>query len=363
MGKLRALAALVFFLAAPISSMAAEERLICFGNEPSWGLHFSEGGAARFVAQDKPSVMYLGAETRIEPRKESAWRGKAAGQRRGGELVAFLREATCSDGMSGIKHPVTASVSLPTGQLYAGCCRVPVAPDAAPAPVATIEGVTWRLVSLPGHDLGGPERQVTLRFEAGRVQGFSGCNRFMGGYTVDRDHLTLGQLAGTLMACPGAGMAVESAFKAALAGTLRYGIAGNRLTLTPASGTPLLFDLEPEATLEGVKWEVSGFNNGRQAVVGTVLGTTLTLSFQNGTVAGSSGCNTYRASYKTDGKRIFIGPVAVTRMMCDGKGVMEQEREFLAALETATKWTIESGMLDVHRADGERVLTASESLK
>lgn len=366
MDKLRILTTLVLILAVPISPMAAEQRLICFGNEPSWSLEFSDGSAARFVVPDKPAVTYRGAETRIEPRKESAWRGKAAGQRRGGELVAFLREATCSDGMSDIKHPVTASVSLPDGRLYAGCCRVRVAPDAAPAPVATIEGVTWRLVSLPGHDLGtlgGPGRQVTVRFEAGRVQGFSGCNRFMGGYTVDRDHLTLGQLAGTLMACPGAGMAVESAFKASLAGTLRYAIADNRLTLTPASGAPLLFDLEPTATLEGVKWEVSGFNNGRQAVVGTVTGTTLTLSFQSGNVTGSSGCNTYRASYKTDGKRIFIGPVAVTRMTCDGKGVMEQEREFLAALETAKKWTIESGMLDVHRADGERVLTASESLK
>ena len=38
---------------------------------------------------------------------------------------------------------------------------------------------------------------------------------------------------------------------------------------------------------------------------------------------------------------------------------MEQEREFLAALESATTWTIDRGMLDVHRADGERVLHAT----
>jgi heat shock protein HslJ len=37
---------------------------------------------------------------------------------------------------------------------------------------------------------------------------------------------------------------------------------------------------------------------------------------------------------------------------------MDQDREFLAALESATAWTIERGMLDLHRADGERVLLA-----
>lgn len=227
----------------------------------------------------------------------------------------------------------------------------------------TIEGVTWRLVSLPGHDLGalgGPGRQITTRFEAGRVHGFSGCNRFMGGFAVDRDQLVLSQLAGTMMACPGAGMAIESAFKGAFAGTLRYAIADNRLTLTPAAGAPLVFEQEPPPVLEGVKWEVTGFNNGRQAVVSTVLGTSITLAFKDGEVAGSSGCNSFRATYQTDGKRIVVGPAMATRKMCDGKGVMAQEREFLAALESATTWDISAGMLDMHRADGERVLTASE---
>ena len=37
---------------------------------------------------------------------------------------------------------------------------------------------------------------------------------------------------------------------------------------------------------------------------------------------------------------------------------MQQEREFLAALESAKVWAMDGGMLDVHRADGERVLTA-----
>jgi len=229
------------------------------------------------------------------------------------------------------------------------------------ASAATIEGRTWQLASLPGHDLGalGAGQYLTARFEAGRVSGFSGCNRFMGSYTVDRDQLVLGQLAGTMMACPGAAMTIESAFQGSLAGTLRYAIVDDRLTLTPVSGAQLVFDLEPKPVLEGVKWEVTGFNNGRQAVVGTVLGTRLTLSFKDGTLSGSSGCNTFRASYKAEEDRIVVGPAMATRKRCSGKGIMEQERQFLAALETAVKWDISRGMLDMHRADGERVLTAN----
>jgi hypothetical protein len=39
---------------------------------------------------------------------------------------------------------------------------------------------------------------------------------------------------------------------------------------------------------------------------------------------------------------------------------MVQEQEFLNAIQSATTWNIIQGMLDAHRADGERVLTASE---
>ena len=102
----------------------------------------------------------------------------------------------------------------------------------------------------------------------GRASGFSGCNRFTGGFRRDGDTLTVGPLAGTMMACPEPRMAAEKSFLDALSGTHRIAIAGDRLTLTPASGAPLDFQAEPEPALEGVTWKVTGFNNGRHAVVG-----------------------------------------------------------------------------------------------
>lgn len=343
---------------APVYSFAAQPQLICFGNEPSWGLQFGAGGRAQLLLPEQKPLDYRGRETRLDFLKERAWRGKPASGK-GGELVAFLRESACSDGMSDTQHPVTARVSLPDARLLAGCCRIP-SNASAPVPLA-FEGPTWQLVApgAQGAGVGADEkRPVTALFEGGRVSGFSGCNRFMGSYTLDRDSVLFGPLAGTMMACPEPEMAIEKAFLGALTGTLRYAISGDRLTLTPATGAPLVFQAEPAPMLQGVNWIVTGFNNGRHAVVGPLLGTTLNLTFDQGQVYGSSGCNTFRAAYASEGNRLAIGPIASTRKACSAEGVMQQEREFLAALESVKVWAISGGMLDVHRADGERVLNA-----
>jgi heat shock protein HslJ len=83
------------------------------------------------------------------------------------------------------------------------------------------------------------------------------------------------------------------------------------------------------------------------------------MTFKGGRVEGFAGCNTFRATYTTEADRIVVGPAAVTRMACAGEGVMQQERAFLSALKSATTWGFMGKMLDMHRADGERVLTAS----
>jgi heat shock protein HslJ len=108
-----------------------------------------------------------------------------------------------------------------------------------------------------------------------------------------------------------------------------------------------------------VTWKINGFNNGRQAVVSPLSGTALAVTFRDGFAEGSAGCNTFRAPYTAHADRIVIGPAAVTRMICAGDGVMQQEREFLSALESATTWSFMGKVLDMHRADGERVLTAA----
>ena len=340
---------------------AAEPPMICFGNEPSWGLELTDPARARLLLPDVPAVAYRGRETRLDVIRERVWRGKPA-KGAGGDLVAFLSDSVCSDGMSDQKHPVTARVSLANGRFLAGCCRIIAAPAAAPEPATTIEGPTWRLTELRGLDpkvLRDAARPVTASFKAGRVSGFSGCNQFFGSYTLDRDRVTVGSLAGSMMACEEPLMAIERAVHAALAGTFRYTLAEQRLTLASGAEPVLTFQAEPAPTLEGVTWTVTGFNNGRQAVVSPLSRTTLFVTFKGGRLEGFAGCNTFRATYTAEADRIVVGPLAVTRKTCAGDGVMQQERAFLSALKSATTWGFMGKQLDMHRADGERVLTAA----
>ena len=362
-------------LGSVIAVAADEPPLVCFGNEPSWSLTLETPDTARLMLPDEPAAEYRGAETRIDVLRQRVWRGQPSGGA-GGDLVAFLRDAACSDGMSDETHPVAASVSLPDGRLLAGCCRIasaptPVPPPSAAAPStapAAIEGPVWRLTHLRGLDEQALERLpngVTVRFEGGRLQGFGGCNQVVGSYAIDADRVTLTALAATMMACPPPVMAVETAFKQAFSGVQRFNVADHRLTLTPESDADpmLVFVAAPPPRLEGVTWKVTGFNNGRRAVVSPLIGTTLSLAFQNGSIVGHAGCNSFRATYTREGNRLFVGPAAATRRICGQKGVMDQEREFLAALESATTWAIDRNVLDLHRADGERALIAGKSAK
>lgn len=349
--------ALPLAAAAGESPPASDSGLICFGTEPFWSVNLTTPGVAEVSFVDEAPVSYRGGATQLSFLREEIWRGSPDAGR---DLVVFLRVASCSDSMSGVEHPVNARVSLPDGRFLAGCCRVADNEETTVAGI-TLESVTWRLGDLPGTDpqaLAAAPRPVTVRFEAGRVSGFSGCNNFMGSYTVAGDQLTIGPLAGTMMACPEPEAAIEKAFHAALSGTMRYSIQGEQLTLLATSGSALSFAAEPPPRLEGVTWHVNGINNNRQAVVGLSGASQITLSFEQGTVSGNAGCNNFHAPYSTEGKRIEIGPLVTTRMACPEEQMVE-EQLFLAALQSAVTWNVDSGVLDMHRADGERALMAN----
>jgi heat shock protein HslJ len=326
---------------------------MCFGNEQFWSLDLTEPGVAQFATPDGEAIAYHGNGTRLDFLGETLWRGSPA---EGHDLVAWLQDSSCSDGMSDTVHPVTARVAHPDGRFLAGCCRV----VATAATAAALEGPNWQSTQLPGIEpaaLAGLPRPVTVRFEAGRAQGFSGCNNFSGGYSVKGDRLEIGQIASTMMACPEPGMAIENAFGAAFAGTFSYTLDGDRLTLTAASGATLQFEREEPPRLAGATWRVTGYNNNRQAVVGVIDEASITLSFREGEVSGSAGCNSFSATYETKGDSIQFGPARTSRRACE-EPLMTQEREFLAALASAVTWRIDGNVLDMHRADAERAIWA-----
>lgn len=248
---------------------------------------------------------------------------------------------------------IAATVSLLLG----------VACAATGEPVAEIEGREWRLVQLHDRDAGelaALRERPSVRFEAGRLRVFGGCNHLSGSASIDGDRVRVAALAGTLMACPDPAGAIETAFTQALAGVWVARVEGDRLTLSSdnQSDSRLVFEAAPPPRLEGVTWVITGYNNGRQAVVSPLGGTEPTITFADGVASGDAGCNRFRASYTRDGTTLAIDAPAATRKLCPGEGVMEQERDLLAAIQSATVWAIDRGMLDMHRPDGERALTA-----
>jgi heat shock protein HslJ len=77
-----------------------------------------------------------------------------------------------------------------------------------------------------------------------RASGFSGCNRFMGAYTLKDGKLSFGPLAGTRMACMTPGGKIEGAFLDALGHIDRTGVqmrAPQQLQLILENGDTLVF--------------------------------------------------------------------------------------------------------------------------
>lgn len=145
--------------------------------------------------------------------------------------------------------PLAAAIGA---ALMLAACKLPVHQDAsAPAPdpfnpAATqlLDNTQWQLVewkradgtlrAIPAAnaDAGAAAtpgtRPVTLDLSAAngqrRASGFSGCNRYMGRYTLKSGLLSFDQLAGTRMACIGAGGEIEGPYLDALAHIARTGV-------------------------------------------------------------------------------------------------------------------------------------------
>jgi heat shock protein HslJ len=238
--------------------------------------------------------------------------------------------------------------------LLGGCSAVPSAAEVPP-----LDGTAWRLSSMPGHTWSGAP--ATASFEGGRVQGSDGCNRYSAPYSAQGATLEVGPRGvSTMMACPPETMKQAEAFMAALSGAKSHRVASGQLELLGATGT-VLATLTPQSrSLAGTSWQVTGINNGRQALVSLVGGTAATMAFAaDGRVSGSAGCNQYSARTETDGARFrFVAPAA-TRKMCPGAGVMEQEQQFLKALEAVTTMRLEGDRLELRDAAGALQVTAT----
>ena len=207
------------------------------------------------------------------------------------------------------------------------------------------------------------DTKITAVFsEDGMVSGNASCNTYNAPYEVDGSKITIGIGMTTMMACPGDGvMEQETAYLAALTTAATYSIQGDVLELRTADGALAVSYVAVEPVgLTATPWQTTSYNNGRGGAVSPIIGTELTIEFMDdGNITGSSGCNRYFGPYVVDGESIQMGPFGTTRAFCpEPEGVMEQEQEFLTALQSAATFSIRDDKLDLRTAEGSIAVIA-----
>jgi putative lipoprotein len=115
-----------------------------------------------------------------------------------------------------------------------------------------------------------------------------------------------------------------------------------RVDPTEASGT---------GDLAGSSWILEDLNGA-----GVVADTRVTLDFaEKGRATGTGSCNRYFATVEISGSSIRFGAVGATRMACAATAASLQEVKYFGALEAASRFTLEEGVLSIY-GDAKRPL-------
>ncbi len=218
---------------------------------------------------------------------------------------------------------------------------------------ASLEGSAWVLASLPGRSPV-PGATPTARFETGRVAGSDGCNRYSMPFTARGSLIEIGPGGpASLMACPQSTMEQAEAFRTALRTARSFRHGAEALELLDANGAIVATFAAQASALAGTSWNVLNINNGRQAVVSLVSGSTVTMAFDTaGRVSGTTGCNPYTAAYRAEEETLRFSSVAAGLRACADPDVDEQEQAFLRALESVATLRFEGNRLELRQEDG-----------
>lgn len=143
-----------------------------------------------------------------------------------------------------MRRPIAPLAIISLAAILSAACSSPDTTN-KPASATPLEETRWILVEVDGKAVTIPagENEAYLRLAPAdhKVEGYTGCNRMMGGYVLDGHALEFPGLASTRRYCEPTA-ALEQGFVAALAATTAYRISGAVLEL--------LADDKPLAKLE-----------------------------------------------------------------------------------------------------------------
>lgn len=109
--------------------------------------------------------------------------------------------------------------------------------------------------------------------------------------------------------------------------------------------------------LTGTVWMLERYLNTDGVMTDAIETAPVTAEFTDDSVGGTSGCNTYNAAYVMDGESLTVDLPAVTMMYCSEPGVMNQESQYLALIQTAAGYTVSGDMLTITDSSGQTILS------
>ena len=209
----------------------------------------------------------------------------------------------------------------------------------------------WILTELEGQEItGNKDNHVyfTLNANENRIQGFSGCNTFMGEYNLNENNrISFSKLASTRMACfdtPVAENEVLKVFELAD----NYSFKDNLLMLNIGKRSPLAVFRKAAPEVTGKYWKLKTLE-GQEVKMSEDQEREIYFILEANTnrIKGFAGCNTFNGSYTLEeGKRIGFSQIATTLKACSDLPV--NESEFLKVFELANNYTINGDTLSLN---------------
>ena len=201
---------------------------------------------------------------------------------------------------------------------------------------------------------------ISLSFTPdGWIYGTSGCNQFSGSYELEQGTMSLhiGPLRTTKMGCGQDAMDQETAFIEAMSRVASYD-DGEVFAFYDIHGENIMI-LEPPYETEHVPltktvWNLVAYGPEYNAPQG---GTIPTIVFSDdGTFAGTSGCNSFFGQYQENGQELSIGEIGSTLMLCFDDTVVQLEQEYLTLLADVATYAIDVSSLTLHNENAEGIL-------
>jgi len=108
----------------------------------------------------------------------------------------------------------------------------------------------------------------------------------------------------------------------------------------------------PSADLLDTEWVLIALNGNA-----LIEDTQITLNFEQVSLDGSAGCNTYGGSYTASEDGLRLSGVYATEMACpEPKGILDQEKAYLDALNAAARYRVDGDRLEVYDEAGAEIL-------